>query len=200
MQGSLELCHIKKWSDLIIVFLRSGYHEQANYNLLMIFRSIWTKLKYTLNLVRCFLLHSDSTKFQYFFMDSKANCQIHMITDMFKNVWKEYFIKECFWSVRNILRVRFYRLAVTGVRSSRLNVIYTKFRRAIIAQLNKIWRVWACGRAIACHSRPGLYVRSIYVLCLRGRGTYLAKHCLFDRSCQSLKPPQKLLEINAKKI
>ena len=138
--------------------------------------------------------------FSIFFMDSKVNCQIHMITDMFKNIWKEYFIKECFWSVRNILRVRFYRLAVTGVRSSRLNVIYTKFRRAIMAQLNKIWRVWACGRAIACHSRPGLYVCSIYVLCLRGRGTYLAKHCLFDRSCQSLKLPQKLLEINAKKI
>ena len=36
---------------------------------------------------------------------------------------------------------------------ARLNVIYTKFRRAMIAQPNKIWRVWACARA---HSRPGL--------------------------------------------
>ena len=114
MQGSSELCRIKKWSDLII-FLLSRYHEEASYNLLMIFRSEWTKLKYTLNLVRCFLLHS--TKFQYFFMDSKVNCQIHMITNMFKNTWKEYFIKECFWSERNILRLRFYRLAVPGVQS-----------------------------------------------------------------------------------
>ena len=27
---------------------------------------------------------------------------------------------------------------------ARLNVIYTEFRRAMIAQLNKIWHVWAC--------------------------------------------------------
>ena len=38
----------------------------------------------------------------------------------------------------------------------RLNVICTKFRRAMIARLNKIWRVCACARAIARHSRPGL--------------------------------------------
>ena len=37
-----------------------------------------------------------------------------------------------------------------------LNVIYAKFRRAMIAQLNKTWHVWACACAIACHSRPGL--------------------------------------------
>ena len=29
MQGSLELCHIKKWSDLII-FLPSHYHEASD--------------------------------------------------------------------------------------------------------------------------------------------------------------------------
>ena len=39
---------------------------------------------------------------------------------------------------------------------TRLNVIYTKFRHAMIAQLNKIWCVWAQACAIACHSRPGL--------------------------------------------
>ena len=55
--------------------------------------------------------------FSIFFMDSKVNCQIHMITDMFKNIWKEYFIKECFWSERNILCMQFYHLAVPGVRS-----------------------------------------------------------------------------------
>ena len=119
----------------------------------MVFRSKWTKLKHTLNVVRCFLLHS--TKFQYFFMDSKVNCQIHIITNIFKNIWKEYFIKECFWSERNILRVRFYHLAVPGVQ------IYTKFRRAMIAQLNKISRVWACAHAMTRHSRPGLRKRKI---------------------------------------
>ena len=97
------------WNKLLIVIMK--WH-----NPLVIFRSKWIKLKYTLNLVRCFLLHS--TKFQYFFMDSKVNCQIHMITDMFKNIWKEYFIKECFWSERNILRVQFYCLAIPVVRSS----------------------------------------------------------------------------------
>ena len=127
----------------------------------MILKSKWTKLKYTLNLVRCFLLHS--TKFQYFFMDSKVNCQIHMITDMFKNIWKEYFIKECFWSERNILRVRFYRLAVPRwAIIARLNVIYTKFRQVMIAQLNKIWCVWAWARAIARHSRPGLLLQKTH--------------------------------------
>ena len=143
MQGSSELCHIKKWSDLIIIFLRSRYHEEANYNLLMIFRSEWTKLKYTLNLVRCFLLHS--TKFQYFFMDSKGDCQIHMITYMLNNIWKEYF-------TRAILSFSSPSCAIIAL----LNVIYTKFRHAMISQLNKIWRVWACACAIARHSRPGL--------------------------------------------
>ena len=95
--------------------------------------------------------------FSIFFMDSKVNCQIHMITDMFKNIWKEYFIKECFWSERNILCVRFYHLAVSGcVIIACLNVIYTKFRCVMIAQLNKIWHVWACTHAIARHSQPGL--------------------------------------------
>ena len=115
----------------------------------MIFRSEWTKLKYTLNLVRCFLLHS--TKFQYFFMDSKVNCQIHMITDMLKNIWKEYFIKECFTCA--FLSFSSPRCAIIAC----LNVIYTKFRRAMIAQPDKIWCKWACAHAIAHHSRPGLH-------------------------------------------
>ena len=59
-----------------------------------------------------------STKFKYFFVDSKVDGQINMITDMFKKIWKEYFLKEYFRSDRNILRMRFYRLAVPGVRSS----------------------------------------------------------------------------------
>ena len=51
-------------------------------------------------------------------MDSKVNCQIDMITDMFKNIWKEYFIKECFWFEKDVLRMQFYRLGVPGVRPS----------------------------------------------------------------------------------
>ena len=60
-------------------------------------------------------------------------------------IWKEYF-------TRAILSFSSPRCAIIA----RLNVIYTKFRRAMIAQLNKIWRVWACARAIARHSWPGL--------------------------------------------
>ena len=60
-------------------------------------------------------------------------------------IWKEYF-------TRAILSFSSPRCAIIA----RLNVIYTKFRRAMIAQLNKIWRVWACARAIVRHSRPGL--------------------------------------------
>ena len=53
--------------------------------------------------------------FSIFFMDSKSI--VKFITDIFKNIWKECFMKEYFWSERNILRVRFYRLALPGVRS-----------------------------------------------------------------------------------
>ena len=93
----------------------------------------------------------------FFLMHSKVNCQIRMITDMFKNIWKEYFKKECLWSERNILRVRFYRFY-----RFYLNIIYIKFRRAMIAQLNKIWRVWACARAIARHPRSGQIIRPCF--------------------------------------
>ena len=43
-----------------------------------------------------------------------------------------------------------------------LNMINTKFRRAMIVQLNKIWRVWACARVIAGHSRPGLHCSGVF--------------------------------------
>ena len=132
--------------------------KEANFNLLMIFRREWTKLKYTLNLARWFLLHS--TNFQYFFMDSKVNCQVHMITNMFKNIWKECFIKECFWSERNILCVILLFSSPRCAIITCLNLIYTKFRHAMIAQLNKIWHVWVCVHAIARHSQLGLeYVK-----------------------------------------
>ena len=95
--------------------------------------------------------------FTIFFLDSQVNCQIHMINwyvqkylkGLFHKgmllIWKEYFT--CV-----ILSFSNPRCAIIA----RLNVIYTKFRWAMIAQLNKIWCVWVCARAIARHSRPGL--------------------------------------------
>ena len=82
--------------------------------------------------------------FSTFFMDSKVNCQIHMITTVKKYlkgifhkgillIWKQYF-------THGILSFSSLRCAIIA----RQNVIYTKFRCAMIAQLNKIWRVWAC--------------------------------------------------------
>ena len=62
-------------------------------------------------------------------------------------IWKEYF-------TRAILSFSSPRCAIIA----RLNVIYTKFRRAMIAQLNKIWRVRACAHAIARNLRPGLWI------------------------------------------
>ena len=58
--------------------------------------------------------------------------------------------KECFTHV--ILSFTSPRCVIIAC----LNVIYTKFRHAMITQLNKIWRVWACACAITCHSQPGL--------------------------------------------
>ena len=61
-------------------------------------------------------------------------------------ICKEYF-------TRAVLSFSSPRCAIIA----RLNVIYTKFRRAMIRQPNKIWRMWPCTRAIALHSQPGLY-------------------------------------------
>ena len=106
----------------------------------MIFRREWTKLKYTLNLVRCFLLHS--TKFQYFFYGFKSqlsNSYNWYVQKYLKGIfhkgmlliWKEYFTCA-------ILSFSSPRCAII----TRLNVIYTKFRCAMMTQLHKIWRVW----------------------------------------------------------
>ena len=78
-----------------------------------------------------------------------VNCQIHMITDMIKNIWMGIFHKGMLliWKeyfMHAILSFSSPRCAIIA----RLNVIYTEFRRAMIAQLNKIWHVWACARAI----------------------------------------------------
>ena len=154
MQGFSELCHIKKWSDLII-FLGSCYHEEASYNLLKIFRSEWTKLKYTLNLVRCFLLHS--TKFQYFFYGFKSQ-----LSNSYDNWYVQKYLKGIFHKGMLLIWKEYFMHVILSFSSPRcaiiacLNVIYTKFRCAMIAQLKKIWCVWVCAHATACHSWPGL--------------------------------------------
>ena len=93
MQGSSELCHIKKWSNLII-FLWYGYHEEAN--TIFWLYSEANEQSWSIHWILLDVFFYIQISFSIFFMDSKVNCQIHMIIDMLKNIWKEYFIKECF--------------------------------------------------------------------------------------------------------
>ena len=114
------------------------WHEEANYNLLMIFRSEWTKLKCTLNLVRCFLLHS--TKCQYFFYGFKSQ-----LSNSYDNWYVQKYLKGIFHKGMLLIRKEYFTRAILSFSSprcaiiARLNVIYAKFRRSKIAQLNKIW-------------------------------------------------------------
>ena len=129
------------------------------HNSLVIFRSKWIRLKYTLNLVRCFLLHL--TKFQYFFYGFKSQ-----LSNSYDNWYVQKYLKRIFYKRMLLIWKEYFTGAILSFSSSRcaiiarLNVIYTKFRLAMIAQLNKIWLVWACTRAIARHSRPGQPERS----------------------------------------
>ena len=130
----------------------------------MIFRSKWTKLKYTLNLVRCFLLHS--TKFQYFFYGFKSQ-----LSNSY-NWYVQKYLKGIFHKGMLLICKEYFMHTILSFSSPRcaiiahLNVIYTKFRHAMIAQLNKIWHVWACACAITCHSRPGLILENLIKLCM----------------------------------
>ena len=122
----------------------------------MIFKSEWAKLKYTLNHVRCFLLHS--TKFQYFFYGFKSQ-----MSSSYDNWHVQKYLKGIFHKGMLLICKEYFTHAILLFSSPRraiiapLNVIYTKFRRAMIIQLNKIWRVWACTHAISHHSWPGLH-------------------------------------------
>ena len=133
-------------------------HEEANCNLLIIFRGEWTKLKYTLNLVRFFLLHS--TKFQYFFCGFRSQ-----LSNSYDNWCVQKYLKGIFHKGMLLIWKTYFTCVILSFSSPRcamiapLNMIYTKFRRAMIAQLKKIWRVWACARAIARHPRPGLLTK-----------------------------------------
>ena len=107
-----------------------------------------------MNLVRCFLLHS--TKFQYFFYGFKSQ-----LSNSYDNWYGQKYLKGKFHKGMLLIWKEYFTRAILLFSSPRcaiiasLNVIYTKFTHAMIAQLNKIWRLRACVRAIARHSRPG---------------------------------------------
>ena len=117
----------------------------------------YSRFQYTLNFVRSFLLFIHSTKFQYFFYGFKSQ-----LSNSYDNWYVQKYLKGIFHKGMLLIWKEYFTRAILSFSSPRctiialLNVIHTKFRRAIIAQLNKIWRVCACARAIARHSRPGL--------------------------------------------
>ena len=121
----------------------------------MIFRSKWTKFKYTLNLVNVFLYIQLS--FSIFFCEFKSQ-----LSNSYDNWYVQKYLKGIFHKGMLLIWKEYFTRAILSFSSprcaiiARLNVIYTKYGREMIAQLNKIWRVWACVQAIARHSRSGL--------------------------------------------
>ena len=81
-----------------------------------------------------------------------------------KNVQKyvQKYLKGIFHKGMFFIKKEYFMRAIALFSSPRcaiiagLNVIYTKFVRTMIAQLNKIWHMWACAYVIARHSWPGL--------------------------------------------
>ena len=144
----------------------------------MIFRSEWTKLKYTLNLVRCFLLHS--TKFQYFFYGFKSQ-----LPNSYDNWYVQKYLKGIFHKGMLLIWKEYFAHAILSFSSPRcviiacLNVIYTKFRHAVIAQLNKIWHFGVCAHVIAHHSQPGLY----YGAAIKHQHTNVSFYSYFGENC-----------------
>ena len=113
-----------------------------------------------MNLVGCFLLHS--TKFQYF-------CGFKsQLSNSYDNWYVQKYLKGIFHKGMLLIWKEYFTCAILSFSSprcaiiARLNMIYTKFRRAMTAQLSKIWRVWACVRAIARHSRSGQIIRPCF--------------------------------------
>ena len=83
-------------------------------------------------------------------MDSKVNCQIHMVTQKYSQKYAQKYLAGIFHKGLLLIRKEYYTCAISSFSSPRrvtiacLNVIYTKFRRAMIAQLKKIKRVGVC--------------------------------------------------------
>ena len=99
------------------------------------------------------VLFSHSTKFQYFLYGFKSQ-----LSNSYDNWYVQKYLKGIFHKGMLLIWKEYFTCAILSFSSPRcaINVIYTTFRRAIIAQLNKICRAWACARTIARHSRPGL--------------------------------------------
>ena len=109
----------------------------------------YSRFQYTLNFVRSFLLFIHSTKFQYFFYGFKSQ-----LSNSHDNWYVQKYLRGIFHKGMLLIWKEYFTHAILSFSSprcaiiARLNVIYAKFRRGMIAQLNKIWRVWACVRAI----------------------------------------------------
>ena len=80
------------------------------------------------------------------------------LANSYDNWYVQKYLKGIFHKGMLLIWKEYFTCAILSFSSPRcaINVIYTTFRRAIIAQLNKICRAWACARTIARHSRPGL--------------------------------------------
>ena len=164
MQGSSELCHIKKWSDLIIIFLWSGYHEEAN--TIFWWYSGANEQSWSIHwiLLDVFFYIQLSFSIFYGFKSQLANS--------YDNWYVQKYLKGIFHKGMLLICKEYFMHTILSFSSPRcaiiahLNVIYTKFRHAMIAQLNKIWHVWACACAITCHSRPGLILENLIKLCM----------------------------------
>ena len=90
-----------------------------------------------------FFLHS--TKFQYFFYGFKSQS-----SNSYDNWYVQKYLKRIFHKGMLLIWKEYFTCAILSFSSPKcaiiasLNVIYTKFRRAMIAQLNKLWRVGVC--------------------------------------------------------
>ena len=84
------------------------------------------------------------------------------LSNSYDNWYVQKYLKGIFHKGMLLIWKKYFTCAILSFSSPRcliiahLSMIYTKFRHAMIAQLNKIWCVWVCACAIACHSQPGL--------------------------------------------
>ena len=98
-----------------------------------------------------------STKFQCFFYGFKSQ-----LPNWYDNWYVQKHLKGIFHKGMLLIWKGCFTHAILSFRSPRcatithLNVIYTKFTCARIAQLNKTWHVWTSEHAIACHSQQSL--------------------------------------------
>ena len=90
------------------------------------------------------------------------------LSNSYDNWYIQKYLKGIFHKGMLLIRKEYFTCTILSFSNPRcaiilrLNVIYTKFRRVMIAQLNKIWHVRACPRAIARHSRPDLNFVIVY--------------------------------------